>query len=92
VGKAGGGDGAPEVGKLCLGRVPDLDGVGIVADEVLEVDCEGAAISLETLATGVDALGNVEDDGGKPIFIDPDFLVVGNLADLARERSVSERV
>jgi hypothetical protein len=31
-GRLGGGDGAPEVGKLCLGRVPDLDGVGIVAD------------------------------------------------------------
>jgi phage major head subunit gpT-like protein len=54
------------------------------------VDCQGAAISLETLTTGVDALGNVEDDGGKPVLIDPDFLVVGNLADLAREGSASE--
>lgn len=80
------------MGKLCLGRVPDLDGIGIVANQVLEVHCQGAAISLEALATGFDALSNIDDDGGESVLIDPDFLVVGNFANFASDGSVSEGV
>jgi hypothetical protein len=74
------------VGELCLGRVPDLDGVGVVADQVLEVNCQGAAVALEARAGGVDALGDVEDDRGEAVLVDVDFLVVGDLADGAGVR------
>jgi hypothetical protein len=69
------------VGELCLGRVPDLDGVGVFADQVLEVDRQGAAVALEAGAGGVDSLGDVEDDRGEAVLVDVDFLVVRDLAD-----------
>ncbi len=69
--------------ELGLGGVPDLDAVGVVTDEVLEVDGQGAAVALESVARGVDALGDVEDDGGEAVLVEVDFLVVGDLADRA---------
>ena len=73
--------GVREVGELGLGCIPDLDGVGVVADEVFQVDCQGAAVALEAGAGGVDALRDVEDDRGEAVFVDVNFLVVGDLAD-----------
>jgi hypothetical protein len=83
--------GALEVAELGLGRVPDLDAVGVVADQVFEVDCQGAAIALQAVAGSVNALGDVEDDGGEAILVKVDFLVVGDVADRAGRppRSVS---
>jgi hypothetical protein len=72
------------MGELGLGRVPDFDGVGIVADQVFQVDRQGAAVALEAVAGGVDALGDVEDDGGEAVLVEVDFLVVGDFADRAK--------
>jgi hypothetical protein len=72
-----------EVAEFCLGRVPDLDRVCVLADEVLQVDCEGAAVAFEAGPRGVDALRDVEDDRGEAVLVDVDFLSVGDLADLA---------
>lgn len=74
---------ALEMRELCLGRVPDLDGLGVLADQILEVDRQGAAVALEPLAVGFDPLGDVEDDGGEAVLVEVDFLVVGDLADRA---------
>ena len=78
-----------EVAKFRLGRVPDFDRVCVVADEVLQVDCQSAAVTLEAGPRGVDALGDVEDDRGEAVLVDVDFLAVGNLADLARRGGIS---
>lgn len=73
-----------EVGELGLGRVPDFHSVGVLADQVFEVDCQGAAVLLESAAGGVDALRDVEDDGGEAVGVEVHFLVVGDFADHAR--------
>lgn len=85
--------GVLEVRKRGLGRVPDFDRVGVVADEFFEVRSERAAVGLEVGVgrggggggggLGADALGDVEDDAGEAVLVDVDFLVVGDLADFA---------
>lgn len=80
---ARGGQDVLEMGELGFGRVPNLDRLGVVADQVFEVDCQGAAVALQPVAGGVDALGDVEDDGGEAVFVDVDFLVIGDFADRA---------
>lgn len=45
--------------------------------------CHSLAIDLGSRTAGTDALGNVEDDAGEPILVDPHFLVVWNLSELA---------
>lgn len=72
-----------EMGELCLGCVPHLDSVSIVADELLQVCGQREAVSLKAAARFADALGNVEDDAGEAILVDVDFLVVRDLAQLA---------
>ena len=84
-----GGGGALEVGKGGLGRVPDLDRVGVVADKFLEVCGQGAPVGLEAVGCGrggrrgPDALGDVKDDAGEAVLVDVDFLVVGDFAEFA---------
>jgi hypothetical protein len=75
--------GEREVAEFGLGRVPDFDRVYVVADEVLQMDCQGAAVTFEAGPRGVDALRDVEDDRGEAVLVDVDFLSVGDLADLA---------
>ena len=43
----------------------------------------GCAVGGRTAAGFADALGDVEDDGCKTIFVEVDFLVVGHLTDCA---------
>ena len=71
------------MGELRLGRVPDFDGVGVLADQVFQVGCQGAAVPFQASAGGVDTLRDVEDDGGEAVFVEVDFLVVGDFADCA---------
>lgn len=52
------------------------------------MDCQGAAIALEAGPRGVDALRDVQDDGGEAVFVDVDFLVVGDLADRAGNKGL----
>jgi hypothetical protein len=76
-----------EVSELRLGRVPDLDCVGVVAHYVFQVDGEGAAVALERIVAGaLDALSDVEDDGGKAVLVEVDLLVIRDFADRARRR------
>lgn len=42
-----------------------------------------AAINLGASSGLADALGNVEDDAGEAFLVDPDFLIVGDLSQLA---------
>lgn len=43
----------------------------------------GATVNLGASSRGAYALRNVEDDAREAILIDPDFLIVGDLAQLA---------
>lgn len=78
-----GGNVGAEARKGGLGRVPDLDGVDVLADELLEVRRQGPAVDLGARARGADALRDVEDDARETVRVDPDFLVVGYLAEFA---------
>jgi hypothetical protein len=72
--------------KLRLGRVPDLDRVDVGADHVLEVRRHGPAVNLGPGAGLADALCDVKDDAREAVLVDPDFLVVGDLSQLAARR------
>lgn len=74
---------------MCVGCVPDFHGVGVRVDDVFEVGGEGCAIDGGTAACGADALGDVKDDAGEAVFVEVDFLVVGDLTDCAGRRVVS---
>ena len=84
---------ALEVRKGGFGCVPDFDRVGVVADELLEVRGEGAAVRLEVACRRggggprADALSDIKDDAGEAVLVDVDFLVVGDLADFAGWRT-----
>lgn len=78
-----------ETSELGLGRVPDSDRVDVGADHVLEVCRHGTTVDLGAGARAPDALGDVEDDAGEAVLIDPDLLVVGDLAQLARTVGIS---
>lgn len=74
------------MGELRLCCVPHLDRIGVAADQVFQVHGHRLAVLLEARLVrpgGVDALGNVEDDAGEPVLIDPDLLVVGDFAQIA---------
>lgn len=81
-----------ETRELCLGSVPDLEALCILADKVLEVRRHGATVNFGPSTGFSHALGYVEDDTREAILVDPDFLVVGDLAQLAvRGRRVCQR-
>ena len=75
--------------KLRLGCIPHLDSVGVVADEFFQVGCKRAPVRLESATCRADALGDVEDDAGEAVLVDPHFLVVGHLAQFAARVRVS---
>ena len=82
--RAGGGGGDKlEASELGLGRVPDLDRVDVGANHVLEVRRHGTPVDLGAGARATDPLGDVEDDAREAVLVDPDLLVVGDLAQLA---------
>jgi hypothetical protein len=58
----------------------------IVRDEVLEVILQCLSIRL------LDSLQNFHDDGREAVGVEVDFLVVGDLAEIANERHVSHSV
>ena len=66
--------------ELGLGCVPDLEAVNVRADQVLQMSRNRSAVYLGARPWFTHALGDVEDDAGKSIFIDPDLLVVGYLS------------
>lgn len=76
-------------GEFRLGRVPDLDGVDVGADHVLEVRGHGPAVDLGAGAGLADALCDVKDDAREAVLVDPDFLVVGDLSQLAAKEDVA---
>lgn len=78
--------------KLGLGGVPHFNVVDVFSDDILEVDGERAAVLLDPTGGWADALGNVEDDGGEAVLVDIDFLVVGDLAQLAHVCEVGGEV
>lgn len=69
--------------ELCLGSIPDLNRVDVRADHILQMRSHGPTINLGARSRLAHALSNVEDDAREPILINPDFLVVGDLAQLA---------
>ena len=46
---------------------------------------DGATVDLRARAGPADTLNDVEDDAGEAILFDPDLLVVGDLAQPAKE-------
>jgi hypothetical protein len=58
-----------------------VNGVNIGIDNVFKVRCQGCAINSWPTAGLAHAFGDVEDDTGKSIFVEVDFLVVGDLTD-----------
>lgn len=87
MGRGRGEENIREVADLSLGCIPHLNRLGRVldADELLEVGGQGFGVPLEGVVgrgRGGDALGDVDYDGGEAVFVDVDFLVVGDLAEL----------
>lgn len=78
-----GGRNVLELGEERRGRVPDLGAVEVVADDLFEVGRHGATVDLRAVALLADALVDLEDQTGETIAVDPDFLVVGHLAQIA---------
>ena len=79
------------MGELRLCCVPHFDRIGVAANQVLQVHGHRLAILLEARLVrpgGLYALGNVEDDAGESVLIDPDLLVVGDFAQIAEERAI----
>lgn len=72
-----------KVRELGLSSVPDLDSIDIGSNHVFEMGCHGTAVNLRARARASDALGDIEDDAGEAILIDPDFLVIGDLSQFA---------
>lgn len=78
-----GGDLGAQQRELGVGRVPDLDTFDVGADNLLEVHRQRLAVDLGGAARPADALRDLDDDGREAVLVDEDFLVVGDLADLA---------
>ncbi|VUC34569.1 unnamed protein product [Clonostachys rosea] len=74
-----------KTGELGLGGVPDLEGILVRADEILEVRRHGPAVDLGSGARLAHALGDVEDDAGEALLVDPDLLVVRDFSDFAAQ-------
>ena len=72
-----------KLGELRVGSVPDFNGVDIGIDDVFKVCCESGAVDGWAASCDADALGDVEDDACEAVFVEVDFLVVGDLADCA---------
>jgi hypothetical protein len=71
--------------KLRLGSVPDFEPVFVRANKLLEMCRECPPIDLGALTWWSNALGDVEDDAGEAIAVDPNFLVIRYLSKLAIE-------
>ncbi|CAG9980762.1 unnamed protein product [Clonostachys byssicola] len=76
-------------GELGFGRVPDLGGIDVAADELLEVRRQGSAVDLGSGSRPAHALGDVEDDAGEAVLVDPDLLVVRDFSEFAAQPPVS---
>lgn len=72
-----------EPGKLRRGRVPDLDGIDIVANNILQVGGKRTPVDFRPGTFSPDPLSDVENYGRISILVHPDFLVVGDLANFA---------
>ena len=73
-----------EPSELCHGRIPDLDGLDIVANDVLQMRREGGPVDFRAGPLRPNPLGDVEDYRRVPILVHPDLLVIGDLANLAK--------
>ena len=72
-----------EFGEEGSARIPDFDGVDVRVDDILQVSCQRGAIDLGTGSWLANSLSDVEDDAGEAVLVDVDFLVVGDLPELA---------
>jgi hypothetical protein len=85
----------PNARELCLGGVPHLHGIDIVAHQILKMCSQGSPVVLERARSfWSHALRDLDDDAREAILVDVDFLVVGDFAELTTRRkdSVSKRI
>lgn len=77
-------DSLPKSGELSRRRTPHLHSINIIADDIFEMLCQGPPINFWPAALRANTLGYVKDDGSKPILVNPNFLVIWNLANLTK--------
>lgn len=78
-----------DTSELGFGRIPYFERVDIGADHIFEVRCHSTAVDLGPRAGAADALSHVEDDAREAARVDPYFLVVRDLAQLAGAALIS---
>lgn len=69
--------------ELRFGGVPDLDAINIGSNELFKVSRQGTPVNFRAGAGIPNTLRDVKYNAREAILIDPNFLIIGNLAQLA---------
>jgi hypothetical protein len=75
-----------EMCKHRVGSVPDVYAIRIRINELFKVYRESLGVTLEANSVGLHPFRDVKYDASEAVLVDPDLLIVGDLAQFAAQR------